>query len=112
MPKALIPADAQSVQNHAPIDVSYAIVNLVRADFHARYRTTFAGALWSLINPLIMMGVLTFVFSVIFDGSRELFPLFLLAGLLPFDFFTQAWQGGTISIFRNSSLVKSFPFPR
>ncbi len=110
MPKALIPAEARSVQHHAPIDVLYAVRNLVRADFHTRYRTTFAGALWSLINPLIMMGVLTFVFSVIFDGSRELFPLFLLAGLLPFDFFTQAWQGGTISIFRNASLVKSFPF--
>ena len=110
MPKALIPAGTRAVQRHAPIDISYAVRNLVRADFHARYRTTFAGALWSLINPLIMMGVLTFVFSVIFEGTRELFPLFLLAGLLPFDFFSQAWQGGTISIFKNASLVKSFPF--
>ena len=110
MPKALIPAETRFVQRHAPIDVSYAVGNLVQADFHARYRTTFAGALWSLINPLIMMGVLTFVFSVIFAGTRELFPLFLLAGLLPFDFFTQAWLGGTISIFKNAALVKSFPF--
>ena len=110
MPKALIPVGTRSLQRHAPIDISYAVRNLVQADFHARYRTTFGGALWSLINPLIMMGVLTFVFSVIFESGRELFPLFLLAGLLPFDFFSQAWQGGTISIFKNASLVKSFPF--
>ena len=110
MSKVPAPAATRSVQAHAPIDKYYAVRNLVLADFHARYRTTAAGALWSLINPLIMMGVLTFVFSVIFEGTRELFPLFLLAGLLPFDFFAQAWQGGTISIFRNASLVKSFPF--
>ena len=70
------------------------------------------GIFWSLVNPLIMMGVLTFIFSVVFTRGIPNYPLFLLCGLLPYNFFTQAWSTATTSVVSNASLVKQVRFQR
>lgn len=88
------------------------VLNLVVRDLKSRYKRSVLGFLWSLLNPLAMMLVFTVVFTVIMPSKIENYPIFLLCGLLPWNFFTGALMVSINSVAGNANLVKKVYFPR
>lgn len=90
---------------------------LVTREILGRYRGSALGILWSFVNPLFMLAVYTFVFSVIFkgrwssEGGRAEFALVLFAGLLMFNIFSECLNRAPLLILGNISYVKKVVFP-
>ena len=88
--------------------------SLLRRELRARYKGSALGLLWSLLYPLVMMGVYTLVFSVLWKGARNIphYPLFVLAGLAVWTFFIVSVQLGSGSLVSAADLIKKVWFPR
>jgi len=100
------------------VDHRALILDLARREIDSRYKGSVAGLLWSFFNPLLMLGVYTFVFSVIFQskwaggsGSKTEFALVLFAGLIFFGIFSEVVGRAPTLILGNVNYVKKIIFP-
>lgn len=88
------------------------IKNLVFKDLKLKYRGSFFGFLWSLVNPLVMMTVYIIAFTKIMPVRSEGFVFLLLLGLVAWTFFAGAASMGAGAIVDNAGLLKTVHFPR
>ena len=86
--------------------------NLFRRDFQAKYRGSVLGILWSLINPLALMGVYLVLATVLWKGNIPHYPLYLLAGLTCWLFFATSLQTASRSLLDSAELIRKVRFPR
>lgn len=90
----------------------FLIKQLVSRDFKRKYKRSVLGIFWSLLNPLLMMAVQYFVFSTIFKANIPNYGMYLLIGIVTFNFFTEATTTASNSIVANASLIKKVYVPK
>lgn len=101
------------MSNFAPLwRYREAIRLLTLRELRVRYSNSALGVIWSLIAPLMMTVVFTVLYGVLIPNPQPAYPVFFLAGLLPWNFFSLALTSSTQSVTANSNLVKRVYFPR
>jgi ABC-type polysaccharide/polyol phosphate export permease len=86
--------------------------SLLRRELRAKYKGSLLGVAWSYAHPLLMMGVYTLVFSILWDSGIPHYPLVVLSGLTVWTFFQGAVFNGTTSYITNAQIIKKVWFPR
>lgn len=88
-------------------------LNLFRRELRVKYKGSVLGLAWTLVLPLVLVGVYTLVFSTLLrTTSVDHFPLFVVSGLLTWVFFQTSVQSSCASLLGQASLVKQVRFPR
>lgn len=99
---------AQAMRTHLPL-----FRNLVRREVRQRYKASMFGLLWTLVNPLVMVGAYWFVFRFIFPAdANSPYALFLFVGLAVWSMFMGGAQSAASSLVENANLVTKVRFPR
>ena len=88
------------------------VLMLVQRDLKVRYKRSVLGMFWTLLNPLLQMVVYTLVFSTIMKVGVPRFPVFLLAGLLPWTLISVAAIGSSVSLINNQGLIRKVAVPQ
>lgn len=85
---------------------------LIIKDIKLKYKNSILGILWSMLDPLLMMVVLSIVFGAIFKKNIANFPVYVLIGRIVYSFFSQATNGAMESILSNKQLIKKIYVPK
>lgn len=97
----------ETMQRYSPL-----VKELVVRDLKVKYRRSFLGYLWSLLNPLLMMMVMTIAFSYILRFDIENYALYLITGQIIFNFFNESTSMAMTSVCENASLIKKVYIPK
>jgi lipopolysaccharide transport system permease protein len=87
-------------------------IQLVSRDIKMKYRRSFLGYVWSVLNPLLIMVVQAAVFSMMFKRNIQYFPAYLIAGNVLFGFMRDATSHSIVSITGNAALLKKTYVPK
>ena len=85
---------------------------LVKKGIKLKYRRSYLGIIWSLIEPLLEMVVLAIVFGTLFGNDDKTFPVYILTGRLLYSFYSQGTKASLSSIRRNASMIKKVYVPK
>jgi ABC-type polysaccharide/polyol phosphate export permease len=93
------------------LNYRHLLFQLVRRDILTRYKRSFLGVAWTMLNPLGMMLILSFVFSQIF-GQIHAYPAYLLIGLMAWNFFSQSTTYAMNNLIWGGGLLQRIYIPR
>lgn len=88
------------------------LYELVARDVKIKYRKSILGVLWTILNPLLMMVILSIVFSNLMKFDVENYSLYILGGQILFTFYNEATSGAMSAILGNASLIKKVYIPK
>lgn len=91
---------------------SFLIQQLVARDFKTKYKRSALGMAWSFLNPLLTMSVQYLVFAMLFESDIPNYPVYLLSGIVFYNFFNEAVSMGMTSITGNAALIKKVYMPK
>lgn len=93
---------------------AYVTAALTATEFKLRYFGSVLGYLWTILRPLMLFGVLYVVFTEIVRFGKDVphYPVVLLAGIVVFNFFSEATSGGLMSLVQRENLLRKVAFPR
>jgi len=89
----------------------YFLYQLVKKDINLKYRSSYMGVLWTLLEPLLTMLVLILVFSKLYHNGKD-FPVYILTGRLLYSFFANTTRNALKSIRNNSGMIKKVYVPK
>jgi len=94
------------------------IGNFAQRELKSKYKGSVVGWAWSLINPLVTLGIYTLVFGVFLGAEppemgngQQIFALYLFTGLVVWNFFNQVAQGSMVALISNGPLLRKIYFP-
>jgi ABC-type polysaccharide/polyol phosphate export permease len=87
------------------------LVELVKKDFKLKYKRSIWGVFWSVLQPLLLMVVMSIVFSALFRFDIENFALYLITGHLIFGFFSESTSSALSSIIESDNIIKKVSVP-
>ena len=90
----------------------YLLAELVKKGIKLKYRRSYLGILWSLLEPILTTIVLTIVFGTLFDNSNKTFPVYILSGRLLYSFFSSGTKACAKSIRSNAGMIKKVYVPK
>jgi ABC-2 type transport system permease protein len=88
------------------------LLGMVRKELKVKYKNSVLGFVWSMLNPAMYLVVFYVVFQLVLKNGIPNFAIFLLCGLLVWNFFSTTLPSATGSIVGNSSIIKKVSFPR
>jgi ABC-type polysaccharide/polyol phosphate export permease len=94
------------------------IGNFAQRELKSKYKGSVVGWAWSLINPIVTLGIYTLVFGVFLGATppemgngQQIFALYLFTGLVVWNFFNQVAQGSMVALLSNGPLLRKIYFP-
>lgn len=100
------------MQNKPLFRYGFLLEQLVKRNFNTKYRQSVLGVLWSFLNPLLTMAVQYVVFSTLFQSDIRHFPVYLLTGIILFNFFNECVTLGMDAIVLNGPLITKVAMPK
>lgn len=90
----------------------YLLYELVKKGIKLKYRRSYLGIIWSLLEPILTTTVLTIIFGTLFGNDSKTFPMYILTGRLLYSYFSSSTKGALKSIRQHSGMIKKVYVPK